>query len=131
MEPEPAIIPDEMSTATARIAYDGEAVREGLMDVRDLAPALLEISALCDRANDLLNGDKAKISVNVRADFKTGSFAIDLDVVQKVFEHVKELLFGQAAQDAKYILEILGISAGGGVIALYKWFRGKRRSRAE
>lgn len=123
---EPARLASEMSTATSRIAYDGELVRTGLMDVRDLAPALLEIGALCERANDILNGDRARIAVQVRADFKTGSFAIDLEVVQTLVEQVKGALFGQSVQDAKYLLELLGLSAGGGVIALYKWLRGKK-----
>lgn len=117
----------EMSTATARIAYDGDLVRAGLMDVRDLAPALLEIGALCERANEILNGDRAQISVQVRADFKTGSFAINLEVVQTIFDHIKGALWGDSAQDAKYILEWLGLvgaSIPASVITLYRWLRG-------
>jgi hypothetical protein len=123
---EPDRLVSEMSTATARIAYDGELVRTGLMDVRDLAPALLEIGALCERANDILNGERARISVQVRADFKTGSFAIDLEVIQTVIEQVKGVLWGQSVQDAKYLLELLGLTFGGGVLGLYKWLRGRQ-----
>ncbi len=122
----------DMRTATARIAYDGEAVRTGSMDVRQLAPALLEIGAYCDRANFLLNGEEVKISVRVRAEFKLGSFAIDLDVVQTFYEKAKAVLFGDGAQSVKYLLEYLGLVGAGGAVAskalleIYRKFRGRR-----
>ncbi len=125
---EPATIAKDMSTATARVAYDGEALEQGYMDVRDLAPALLEIGAICERANEILNGDRSKVSVNVRADFKTGSFEIVLEVLQSAAEHIKGLLFGQPIQDAKYLLEVIGLSGttGATIYALYRRLKGKR-----
>jgi hypothetical protein len=133
-EPSPATLKDVMSVATARIAYDGDLVRAGVMDIRDLAPALLEVAALFERANNILNGEQAKIRVNVRADFKAGSFAIDLEAVQTVIQAAKAMLFGQHAQDAKYIIEwlLLGGSATSyTVVKLYKLLRGRRAEIVE
>src|SRR5690606_6815674 len=66
--------------ARFHLVYDGPALVQHQMDVRALAPALLAMSDLVERANELLNGDNAKVSVNVNASFKSGSFGIDLEL---------------------------------------------------
>jgi len=48
-----------MSRASFSIAYDGPPLREGVMGVRDLAPALLAVGQLFDAANTVLNRDEA------------------------------------------------------------------------
>lgn len=47
----------DMSRATLTIAYDGQALRDNAMDVRDLAPAMLGLGQLFDAANSALNGE--------------------------------------------------------------------------
>ena len=54
-----------MSRATFTIAYDGPALTNHTMDVRDLAPAMLAVGQLCDAANVVLNGERSKIQVHV------------------------------------------------------------------
>jgi hypothetical protein len=49
------------------VAYDGPEVAGGHMDVADLAPALLGIGEACREANAILNGDRATVSVRIRA----------------------------------------------------------------
>lgn len=70
----------ERRPARVSIAYDGEAVRDGSMDVQQLAPALLAVSDLFKAANKATNGEQAALSVRVQAEFGKGSFIIDLAV---------------------------------------------------
>ena len=46
------------------VKYDGVALANNEMNVKDLAPALLAIGELLEEANDLLNERKTKISIN-------------------------------------------------------------------
>ena len=83
-----------MSEARIQIVYDGDALKDGEMDVRQLAPALLPIGDLLESANKALNDDSATVSVRVRSDFKQGSFEIDFVVVQSLAEQAKLWLTG-------------------------------------
>jgi hypothetical protein len=89
-----------------QIAYDGAAVRDGSMDVYELAPALLSIGDLVRDVNRFLNQDRATVSIQVQSDFKAGSFEVSLLVDQNLVEHAKQVLFGTGIVDAKTLLEI-------------------------
>lgn len=125
----------DMFSANFTVRYDGEALRDGRMDVRRLAPALLAIGDLCEEANRALNGDRARASVQVKA-FKQGSFGVELILDVNLLEKAKALVLGHGIKDAKDILETLGfykseIAAGvGGLIAFVKWVRGRRIEEA-
>ena len=80
-----------MSKETFQVAYDGEGVVNGSMDVRLLAPALLALGELVKSANTVLNGESANTSLRVESDFKTGSFEISLILDQTLLETVKNL----------------------------------------
>lgn len=64
------------------LVYDGPALDEHRMDVRALAPALLAMGDLVERANMILNGEQVKVSVDVHASFKAGSFGIDMELAK-------------------------------------------------
>ena len=68
---------DEDMSEKFHVVYDGRALDEHLMDVRDLSPAMLAISDLLTHTNKELNGDKLEIQLKVRANFKAGSFGIE------------------------------------------------------
>lgn len=95
-----------MSKADLQISYDGNALRDGTMDVRDLAPALLAIGQLFDAANYALNSERAKVSVHVKAT-KEGSFSIDFEVMQSLIDQATSLLSGNGIVAALNLKELL------------------------
>lgn len=117
-----------MSKAIIHIAYDGPALEAGSMDVRELAPALVAISDLFEETNDLLNGEKATVNVNVKAEFKAGSFEIVLELIQKISEQLKNIFELSEGVSAKALVEAIGLTAGTAVsiLQLIKWLRGRK-----
>src|SRR3954447_24454092 len=75
------------------VAYDGPALKDHTIDVRDLAPALLGAGALFEEANRVLNADRASVRVRVRAS-REGSFQIDLQIVQTIAKQIEGFLTG-------------------------------------
>ncbi|MRG95766.1 hypothetical protein [Polyangium spumosum] len=121
------------SEATIRIAYDGDALQSGTMDVRDLAPALLALSDLFDGANKVLNGPDRAIQLRIRHDVKRGSFDVGIQVVQTWASKIVSLFAGDAASSAANLIEILGFAIGAplGLLKLIKWLRGRAVQRVE
>ena len=125
-----------MSTARFRISYDGDALRDGRMDVRDLAPALMAVGTLFDAANRSLNGpDGPSVAVNVTAT-DTGSFEIALEVIQtahSVYEQAKGFLVGEDVTAAVNLVTLVTASAapGGGLIWMIRRLGGKKPAKVE
>lgn len=71
------------STTGFAINYDGPILKDHTINARDLAPALLAISDLCQEANRALGGEDSNVEVRVRATGE-GSFDVLLDAVQLV-----------------------------------------------
>lgn len=118
-----------MSQDQFQLVYDGEDVREGGMDVYDLAPALLSVGDLIRESNRFLNEDHTRVAVQVRSDFRHGSFEVSLLVDQGIIEQAKQALFGGTLVDAKGLVDFifghpLTVStATGGLIGLIKLYR--------
>ena len=121
-----------MSTAQFSIVYDGPALRAGTMDVRDLAPALLAFGQLFDAANRTLNGDAARVNVNVHAT-KAGSFGIDLDLTQTIVQQLTALFAGDSITAALNLKQLVvdGAVVGCSLIGLIKWLRGGKPDKIE
>jgi hypothetical protein len=116
-----------MSRSEFIVTYDGPALKDSEMDVRDLSPALLAISNLVDRTNTLVNDNRATAKVVVRGSFRTGSFGIDLGVVQPLASTAKDLFTSDAVTAAGSIASILGLTgvAANGLIKIIKKLRGR------
>ncbi|WP_272700747.1 hypothetical protein [Desulfovibrio sp. Fe33] len=121
-----------MSKAEFTIFYDGEALRGSKMEVRDLAPALLAVGELLERANAVLNGDELTVKVNIKA-FEAGCFGISFEVVQSFTSQVAS--FFSPGSDVREALEILGLigiaplGLAGGLWGLLKKARGRKATR--
>lgn len=115
------------------VVYDGPALAEHRMDVRDLAPALIGIADLLTSANREVNGDAADVNVEVHASFKAGSFGIDLVAAQQILDQIRDIFSGNTAAaiaNAGGIIGLVGLT-GGGLIALLRKLGGKKPVRIE
>ncbi|HEV2500851.1 MAG TPA: hypothetical protein VGY31_14860 [Terriglobia bacterium] len=81
-----------MPTAELTITYDGEVLTEGLMDVRELAPALLAAGTLLQKANRIANGERSQVALKVRSEIVRGSFPVDFVVIQNLIDQAKTFL---------------------------------------
>jgi hypothetical protein len=102
-----------VSSAELTIAYDGESLRRGSMDVQDLAPALMATANLLQKANNLVNGERTHVNLKVKSDFRRGSFLVNLIVDQGLLDQAKTFLQQHPnIKEAKDILEIVFFYAG-------------------
>jgi hypothetical protein len=119
------------------VVYDGPALTEHRMDVRDLAPALVAFADLFTAANKEINGDTAEVRVQVNASFKAGSFGIDLITSQHLLSQIKDIFAGNGATaiaNGWTILRIVGFTGGGlagGLVGLLRVLKGRRPVKIE
>lgn len=130
-----------MSEANLTLIFSGSAVEKGVIDVQNLAPALLAVGELVQATNYEINGDKTQIAVKVRATAQ-GSFEVDLCLLQSLQQNAKALFdFAlqnkdgiSAANDLADLLfkTVAGTSAcGGGLFALIKFLKGRKPEKIE
>lgn len=119
--------------ARFHLVYDGPALVHHQMDVRALAPALLAMGDLVERANELLNGSQAKVTVNVHASFKSGSFGIDLELAQSLWQRALDFANSNPVTGILSIVGLLGIgkTTCTGIVQAIVWLRGRGVKRIE
>lgn len=111
-----------------RIIYDGPALDNHEMDIRDLAPALIALSDVFEEAAKTLYGKKAVVTVKVNASFKAGSFGIDLLASSPSWvKQAIEFFSGDSISATLNIIALLGLTkaagdqASKGLLDLIKW----------
>ena len=115
-----------MSEATFRLAYDGDAVRDGEMEITDLAPALLGLAQLLKAAGRVLEGDDAEIGVRVKAT-REGSFDVWLNLIVNDAHAAWKFWRAPETQAAVSLLEFMGFSgtAAYGVVQVVRRLKGR------
>ena len=121
-----------MSTEKLELVFDGPGVENGLIDASLLADSLAGYSRTFNRANEILNGEESETGVFVEAGFRKGSFIVDLQLVQTITEHGRQLITAHPILDATGITSALGFAwhhkgeIKDGLLELYKWLKGKK-----
>jgi len=113
---------EEQTQLELEVLFDGPALTDGRMNVRDLAPSMLGMGTLFESANKILNGERASVNVNVRAT-SSGSFEVLYEIMQVQAGMPLDGLLSTAA-DMKELL--FGGGAFTALFALVKWLRGRR-----
>jgi hypothetical protein len=119
-------------SAVFTVAYNGPALKDGSMDVRELAPALLALGDLISETNRIINDDTSKIQVRIKADFQVGSFEINIEIFRTLAEQIG-IFIGQHT-DVKNLLETLGLISsisGITVLGLFKIIKGRKIAKAK
>ena len=129
-------MPSLMSQSTFKLVYDGEALKDGEMDVADLAPALLAVGQFIRASARAAYGDDTTVSVKVKAT-QEGSFEVLLAMAVETAGHAWEFWRKDDVQAAAQLAGLLGFSgtyAVGSVIWAVKKLKGaatKIRSSVE
>lgn len=113
------------------VAYDGPALDDHTIDAKDLAPSMLAMAQAFERANAVLNGNKASMSLRIRAT-EPGSFEI-LVYLQQTYHDAINVLSGDLLMSAANIKELffgpvgaVGGATTGGVIGILKKLRRRK-----
>ena len=124
-------------TTAFEFKFHGAEVDDGSIEVEDFAAAALAIGTLIQETNKTLNGDRATVSVRLKADpFRPGSFETVIELGLSIVDHARLLIGTEQINTGQDLLEALGFcvkadGATGGVLAdgligLLKWLRGKK-----
>lgn len=112
------------------VTYDGPALTDGRMEVRDLAPALLALGELFREANTIANPTQPAVTLQIRAT-ERGSFTIELLIVQHGLQSLIDLFSGDAADALSNLKELLLAPSAVGLIWLIKRLRGRSIRRRD
>lgn len=93
------------SNSEFRVSYEGGALQEHTMDVKDLAPALIAFGELFTRANALLNSKDISVSLKVRAT-QPGSFELLL-LLSNVYHTTTQFLSSDMVTSATTLFSII------------------------
>lgn len=119
-----------MAEAQFLVAYDGPALGDGRMPVRDLAPALLALGEVFTEASHTAHPDQEPVALDIRA---TGEGSFDVSLIVHGPDLWDQLVHFFTSEDVTAIehLKELVIGSGVGLFYLIKRLRGRRIKREE
>lgn len=112
------------------LIFDGPGLRNNEINLADLSTALYGLNQLLEETNKILNDDKQRIKVVVKA-FKPGSFQIDFSVVQTLINQAIELFTSNgilATKNALHIITVL-FSITGSLYTFLKFLKGRKYTK--
>lgn len=118
-------------TQSFYIVYDGPALENSEIDVRQLAPALHAIGDLFEAASCAIYGNSLRTQVRVKGSFKTGCFGIDFNFVYSLADALAGLFTSQYIDAALNLAELIGLGTActekgrTSLIALLQKLRGR------
>lgn len=108
----------------ARIAYVGEALTDGSMEVRELAPALISFAHFVSHAGKAM-GCEREIKVMLNQDsINAGSFDITFILNMSILEQAKLFVEGSKSSGLDDLMTVIGYVANvGGAIGVFELIR--------
>lgn len=115
-----------MAKVSFSVAYDGPALADGSMDVRDLAPALLSMGQLLKGVSKELYGKDYEIKVSVSAT-GSGSFEILLEL-SSLWSQFVDIFTGDSVEALNNLLDLVARTGVGGygLIELFKRIKNRK-----
>ena len=115
-----------MAETSFEVKYEGEALRDGRMAVRDLAPALLALGQLFTEASQLLYPENEPVALEIEAT-REGSFEVELILhgAGAAWDQLSAHPMTSAASLIVFKEAIIGDSADLSLFGLIKWLKGK------
>lgn len=109
------------------LKYDGSDLMNHEMDVKELSPALFALGEALEEANRVLNGNRTKVVLNVKA-FKDGSLGIDFNLVQDFASQALDLFNNKHVTGALNLIQVLLYGSGAvvGLVKVIKWIKNRK-----
>jgi len=118
----------DVSKATFKVFYDGEALASGAMNVRDLAPALLAFGDLLENTNRVVNGPETQVTVKIKT-FPEGCFGINFEVLHSLRQQFVHLFSGPDITAAANLLTLLGLNTSAVTVKGLVWLIKEAKGR--
>jgi len=119
-------LPTSETSTEFRLSYCGDATIDNTMDVRDLAPSLIALGELFDRANNVLNGKDFGVSLKIKAT-NAGSFELYLLLTQIGYTATQILSSQMITSAANLVGLVTGVpKIGESLFSTIKKLRGEK-----
>ena len=107
------------------IRFDGEVLKDHLIDVDVLTKSLLGLSSVINAANKIVNDNQTEIKISVNARVEQNCFELLLQFDMAFIEQAKDFLTHENTVAVKNLLEWIGIIGAGGVgtVSVWKLFK--------